>query len=104
MATKNQAGDRSSSNLWTKDLPEPAQGIVELVHHALLQRDDRVVGDGDVLRANLGTALGDVAQANAVGLLELRHAVLGVERVHLQRGGVNEEARSDEFVVLVMVA
>ena len=42
--------------------------------------------------------------ADAVRLLEFRQAVLGVERVHLQRGGVNEKARTDELIVLVMVA
>ena len=31
-------------------------------------------------------------------------AVFGVERVHLECGGVNEKARPDEFIVLVMIA
>ena len=30
--------------------------------------------------------------------------VLGVERMHLERGHVDEEARADELLVLVMVA
>ena len=33
-----------------------------------------------------------------------RQAVLGVERMHLQRGGVDQEARADELVVHVVVA
>ena len=33
-----------------------------------------------------------------------RDAVLGVERVHLERRRVHEEARADELVVLVVVA
>src|SRR3954451_12305068 len=37
--------------------------IVLAVDYALLHRDDRVVGDVDVLRAHLGAALGDVAHA-----------------------------------------
>ena len=37
-------------------------------------------------------------------LLQFRQAVFGVERVHFQRGGINEKARADEFLVLVMVA
>src|ERR1700735_5039793 len=41
---------------------EPDQRVVLAADHALLQRDDRVVGDLDVLRAHLGAALGDVAQ------------------------------------------
>ena len=36
--------------------------------------------------------------------LQIGQAVFGVERVHFQRGGVDEEARADEFLVLVMVA
>ena len=31
-------------------------------------------------------------------------AVLGVQRMHFQGGGVDQEARADEFVVLVVVA
>ena len=41
--------------------PRPAQRVEELVDHALLQRNDRVVGDPDALRADLSAALGDVA-------------------------------------------
>ena len=37
-------------------------------------------------------------------VLELRHAVLGVERVHLERRAVDEEPRADELVVHVVVA
>ena len=37
-------------------------------------------------------------------LLQVRHAVLGVERVHLQRRRVDQEPRADELVVLVVVA
>ena len=37
-------------------------------------------------------------------LPQFRQAVFGVQRVHLQRGGINQKARADEFFVLVMVA
>ena len=47
-----------------------------------------------------GAALGDVAVADAVLVLEVREAVRGVERMHLERRGVDEEARPDELVVL----
>src|SRR5437660_1263385 len=43
--------------------PEPGDRIVPDVDDALLQRDDRVVGDRDVLGADFRAALGDVAQA-----------------------------------------
>ena len=58
----------------------------------------------DVLGADLGAALGDVAVADAVLVLELGHAVLGVERVHLELGRVDEEARADELLVLAVIA
>src|SRR5690242_7306850 len=45
--------------------PRTPHGVVEVVHHALLERDDRVVGDVDRLGADLGAALGDVAVADA---------------------------------------
>ena len=37
-------------------------------------------------------------------LLQFGHAIFGVERMHFQRGGINQKARADEFLVLVMVA
>src|SRR5947209_5921907 len=40
--------------------------IVFAVHYAFLQRDDAVVGDLDVLRADLAAAFGDVAQTEPV--------------------------------------
>ena len=64
----------------------------------------RVVGDVDVLRADLRAALGDVAVADVVLLLQIRNTVLDVERVHLERGRVDEEARPDELVVLGVIA
>src|SRR5580765_3338235 len=59
--------------------------IVEPIDDALLERDDRVVGDGDPFRADGGAALGDVAEADAVLGAQLRQAIGGVERVHLER-------------------
>src|SRR5690606_41827191 len=59
---------------------DPLQGIVEAVDDPLLQRDDRIVGDRDVLRADDRAALRDVAEADARGLLEFLDAIFGVER------------------------
>src|SRR2546425_235372 len=62
-------GERQSSRglllLGAELTQQPHDGIEELVGHPLLERDDRVVGDVDVLRADLGAALGDVAQPDA---------------------------------------
>src|SRR6267143_2150100 len=64
---------------------QPHHGIEELVGHPLLERDDGVVGDVDVLGADLGAALGDVAEADALLRTDELEAVVGVERMHLER-------------------
>ena len=94
---------RHASSLLLNSFSSSAERIVELVHDSLLERDDRVVRDGDVLRADLGAALGDVAQADAVLLPQVRDPVFGVERVHLERRDVHQEPRADELVVHAML-
>ncbi len=79
------------------------QWIEELVHHSLLQWDDRIFGDRNRLRAHLAAAGGDVAIPDVVLLLQIAHPVFGIQRMHLQRRCVDEEARADKLVVLVMV-
>src|SRR5690606_7449991 len=49
--------------------PQPHQRVVAVARHALLHRDDPVVGDVDVLGAHLRAALGDVAVAEALLVL-----------------------------------
>src|SRR5258708_10794500 len=44
---------------------DPGQRVVELGHDPLLERDDRVVGDVDFLRTDLGAALRDFAETAA---------------------------------------
>jgi hypothetical protein len=73
------------------------------VDYALLEWDDGVVGDGNVFRTDLGAALGDVAVADAVTLLELVRTIQHVEGVHLELSDVNQEARSDELLVEMVV-
>src|SRR5690242_18031498 len=87
-----------------KNLHQLPDRIVELVHHALLERYDGVVRDRDPLGTHLGTTLRDVAVADALRLLELRDAVGDVERVHLQCRNVHEEARPDELLLLLVLA
>src|SRR5213594_2843073 len=94
---------RRSRFALTSELPEqPDDGIVA-VGHPLLERDDPVVGDVDVLGAHLGAALRDVAEAHA-GLLphELR-PIAGIERVHVEAGQLDEEARPREILLLLLV-
>src|SRR4029078_4928376 len=90
--------------LAVEQAPDGEQRIIVAIPHALLHRDDGVVGDADVLGAHLGATTGDVAHAGAVVLLELRDAVLGVQRVHLQTGDADHEARTDELVLTLAVA
>src|SRR5678815_448324 len=93
---------RCSCFAFSQQLPDPSERIVKLVHDALLERNDGVVRDRDVLGTDLRAALGDVAVTDALGLFQFLKTVRGVERVHLQRGNINEETRADEFLVFAM--
>src|SRR2546425_4422472 len=97
---------RPRSSSWSEPQApdEGPQRIVELVGDALLERDDGVVGDGDLLGADLRAALRDVAVSDSPRCLQLSPAVLGVERMHLEGGDVHEESRPHELLVLVVVA
>src|SRR6185503_18067389 len=75
-----------------------------LVHHALLQRYYGVVGNGDPFRTNFRAALGDVAIADPMQILELLRAIDRVQRMHLERCRERDKSRPDEFVVLFMIA
>src|SRR5580698_11609762 len=90
----------------TSDLgAEPDQRVVLAPGHALLHRDERVVGDLDALRAYLGAALGDVAVAEPEVVLRDLPAVGGIGRVHLEFGDPHQEPGPRErALVLRMVA
>src|SRR5580700_7041094 len=48
------------------DLPhQTQQGIVKIINDPFLERNDGIVGNVDVLWADFGAALGDVADADA---------------------------------------
>src|SRR5438045_4088666 len=87
-----------------KHSQQPRERIVEPVDHSLFQRNDRIVGDRDVFRADFRAALGDVAVADAVLLAKLRDAVGRIERIHLERCRVGQEPRTDELVVQPVIA
>src|SRR5882762_4287905 len=82
---------------------QPHHGIEERVGHPLLERDDGVVGDVDVLGTHFGAALGDVAQPHAGRVLDEGGAVDGVERVHIEAGQLDEEARPRERALVLLV-
>src|SRR6185437_10910798 len=82
---------------------EPDQRVVLAVGDALLHRDQRVVRDLDVLGADLGAALGDVAEAQAVLLLRLLAPLTRVERVHVELGDAHQVARTGERLLVLLV-
>ena len=82
---------------------EPHDRVVLAVGDALLHRDQRVVGDLDVLGAHLGAALGDVAVAQTEVLLGHVLAVQGVQRVHVQFGDPHQETRAGERLLVLLV-
>src|SRR5512139_4140110 len=82
---------------------QPDDRVVLPVHDALLHRDDRVVGDLDPLGADLGAALGDVAHAQAGGVLGQLATVIGVEGVHVELGVPEEEPRTGEGRLVLLV-
>jgi len=84
--------------------PKPAERIVKIVHHPLLQRNDSVVGNLNALGTNLGAAFRNVTVTNSMRVPQLLDAILGIERMHFQRGHVDQKSRADEFVVHLMIA
>ncbi len=104
-----ERGNRGAHGRWSLGLSgqhakELLDRIVEPVRHPFLQGDDGVVGDVDALRAHRGAALGDVAVADPVIGLQILETVLGVDRIHFEGGGVDEETRPYEFLMEFMVA
>src|SRR5215467_15072831 len=82
---------------------EPDQRVVLAGDHAFLHGDYRVVGDLDVFRADLGAALGDVAEAHAEVVLGDLPAVGGVGGVHLQFRDPHQEPGAGEGALVVRV-
>src|SRR5947209_4362805 len=84
--------------------PDPAKRIEELVHYAFLQRNDRIVGNLNIFGANLSAAFRNVAVPDTLRLPQLLNPVFGIKWMHLQRGYVHQKPRTNELVVLVMIA
>src|SRR6266571_4123157 len=82
---------------------DPAEGVVELVRDALLERNDGVVRDMDILRADLRAALRDVAETDACRLADEIGAVFSVQRMHLQLRQPHKEARPVELLFVLRV-
>src|SRR6476620_5426583 len=65
----------SSRRLRKNDPQQLLHRIIESIHHSLLERDDRVIGDLDMLWAHFCAALRDVAVAQAKLVLHQRDSV-----------------------------
>src|ERR1043165_7378898 len=71
----SDSGFRHSSAAGSEPSDQFGEWIVVVVHHTLLERNDRVVGYGDLLRTDLGAALGNVAVTDAMRLLQFLRAI-----------------------------
>src|SRR5690349_16443878 len=108
MASLIAAGDIGlslSSIFISFQLPQkPANRIVVVVNHALLQGDDGIVSDVNAFRADLGAALRDVAVADAELVLQQRRARDVVEWMHFETGDAHEESRTAKLLLLAVIA
>src|SRR5713226_6763738 len=85
--------------------PGPRQRVVVLGHYPLLERNNGVVGDLDLLRTHLRAAFGDVAHADTCARPDQLQPVIGVQRMHFQRGESDEKPRAGEArLVALMIA
>lgn len=76
-----------------KQTDELSQRVVKPVSHTFFKGNDGIIGNGYMLRANIRTALGNIAKTNAVATFQILNAVFHVERMHLKRGGIYHVAR-----------
>src|SRR5262245_8036089 len=87
-----------------ENLPEQPEDRVEVaVHDSLLERNNAVVRDLNLLGTDLGAAARDVAEAGAELAADRRNAIRRVERVHLQGGQPDHEARPDEPILARLI-
>jgi hypothetical protein len=95
----------SSFLLLASELSEQhGQRIIKLVHHTLFERDDGIVGDVNLLGADLRATFGDVAETEAQLVLEKRGTVATVEWMHFEARDSNKEARAGKLLLLVVFA
>src|SRR5437660_7875839 len=88
----------------SKPAQKPAHRIIILVNYALFKRNDRIVGNVNILGTDFRAAFGDVAVTDAQFVLQQLSPIQAIERVHLQTGNANEEARAGELFRLLVIA
>src|SRR5499426_1771175 len=77
--------------LLAAELPQQPDDRIQRIGRPLFQGDDPVVGDLDVLGADLGAALRDVAEPDPRLVLDEARAVARVQRMHVEAGELDEE-------------
>jgi len=78
--------------------------IVKLVYNSFFHRDDGIVGDMNVFRADFGAALCDVAEAYAGIFFDHLEAIGPIHRMHLQTRQSDHETRTVEAVLAIVIA
>ena len=84
--------------------PDPSKRIIEGIGDALLEGDNRIVGDIDTGRTDVGTTLGDVTIADSELVLDLWNPIHLVHRVHLEICQPDQSAGPTELVELAIFA
>src|SRR5262245_4139395 len=91
------------SALLAPELTQQPHDRVQRVGRPFLERNDPVVGDVDVLGADLGAALGDVAERETSIVRDEARAVARVQGMHVEARQLDEESRPRECALLVLV-
>src|SRR5438876_485391 len=63
-----------------------------------------MIGNPNTLRANFSAAFGDVAVTNALRVSQLINAIFGIERMHFERGDINQISWPNELFMHAMIA
>jgi len=94
--------DIGTNEFQSEDTEQPLQGIEVTIHHAFLERNDRVLGDRNRLGTNLPATSRNVAVADIVVMPQIADTVFRIERMHFECSRIDKEARTDKFLVLVV--
>src|SRR5207244_6137832 len=78
------------------ELAQEPDDRIEVVGHPLLHGDDAVVCDMDVFGADLRATFRDIAQPDSTLAPSPLRSIPRVERVHVEAGRLDEEARARE--------
>ena len=90
--------------LLTKYTEKLHEWVIKLIRNSFLQWYYGIVGNVNVLRTNRGAAFCNVAESNAMRILQISRAVFYVKWVHFQGGIVDHMPRTGEFVMQRMFA